>query len=171
MDHRAKYRLIVAVTEDWAIGKDGDMLVRNPDDLKRFKRLTTGHTVIMGRRTLESLPGGRPLPHRENIVLTRNGHAEGDGAGYRVARGLKEAKALVAPEEDEVFVIGGETVYRSLLPCVDECLVTLYHVRRPDADTWFPNLDAICGWRLAAREPGGTTPDGTPFDYLTYVRE
>ena len=169
MDHRAKYRLIVAATEDWAIGKDGDMLVRNPDDLKRFKQLTSGHTVIMGRRTLESLPGGRPLPHRENIVLTRSDAPSGEG--YRIARGLKEAKALVAPEEDEVFVIGGETVYRSLLPWVDECLVTLHHVRRPDADTWFPNLDAIGGWRLVARESGGTTPDGTPFEYLTYVRE
>ncbi len=169
MDHRPKYRLIVAVTEDWAIGKDGDMLVRNPCDLKRFKRLTTGHTVIMGRRTLESLPGGRPLPNRANIVLTRSGDAQGEG--YRTARGLKEAKALVASEEDEVFVIGGETVYRSLLPWVDECLVTLHHVRRPDADTWFPDLDAIDGWTLSEREPGGTTPDGTPFEYLTYVRE
>ncbi len=169
MDQRAKYLLIVSVTEDWAIGKDGCMLVRNPDDLRRFKTLTTGHTVIMGRRTLESLPGGRPLPNRANIVLTRSLDAE--GAGYQIARGLKEAKGLVAPAEDEVFVIGGETVYRSLLPCVDECLVTLHHVERPDADTWFPNLDAIDGWTLAEREPGGTTPDGTPFEYLTYVRE
>lgn len=169
MDGHPTYKLIVSVTEDWAIGKDGGMLIRNPADLKRFKELTTGHTVIMGRRTLESLPGGHALPNRANIVLTRTGEADVDG--YAVARGLKEAKALVSASEDVAYVIGGEAVYRSLLPCVDECLVTMHHVRRPDADTWFPDLDAIEGWTIARKDAGGVTPDGVKFDYLTYVRE
>lgn len=162
------YRVLVSVTSDWAIGKDGAMLVRNPADMKRFKELTWDHTVIMGRRTLESLPHGAALPHRTNIVLTRKGSMEAEGV--LVARGLKEAKALVAPDESEVWIVGGEAVYRSFLPCVDECLVTLNHVERPDADTWFPNLDEIPGWELVKREEGGVTPEGVAFDYLTYRR-
>ena len=162
-----RLKVLVSVTEDWAIGKDGAMLVGNPADLKRFKELTTGGTVIMGRRTLESLPGAKPLPHRRNIVLTRADLSNVEG--IEVAHGIREAKNLIGDGGD-AWIVGGEAVYRSFLPCVDECLVTLNHVKRPDADTWFPDLDELDNWELAEREEGGTTPDGTAFEFLTYRR-
>lgn len=167
-----RLRLLVSVTRDWAIGKNGAMLVRNPADLKRFKELTTGHVVLMGRRTLESLPGGRPLPHRRNIVLSRSSDLATDLGieDVEVAHGLKEAKELAGVGKGDVWVIGGEAVYRSFLPCVDECLVTFHDIERPDADTWFPNLDEHPAFELATIEPGGTTADGVDFEYRTYRR-
>ena len=107
-------RAIVAVSQSWGIGKDGHLLFRISADLQRFKALTTGHTVIMGRKTLESLPGGRGLPNRRNLVLTRQKRFIPDRA--EAVHSLEELLALAG---SDAFVIGGQAVYEQLLPHCD----------------------------------------------------
>lgn len=155
---------IVAVCDDWGIGRDGAMLVRNRDDMRHFVERTTGHAVIMGRRTLESLPGGRPLRDRRNIVLTRDGSLARDGV--ETAGSVQEALRAVA-EESEAWVIGGEQIYRQLLPHCERAVVTKNHCVRP-ADTFFPNLDDDPAWSVAEVGPQGRTPEGVAFEFVTY---
>lgn len=163
---------IVAVCDGWAIGKDGGMLVRNAADMRQFVRRTTGHTVLMGRRTLESLPGGRPLKDRRNVVLTRDRTFA--RAGVEAAGSLAQAFELVA-NDDEVWVIGGGQVYRAALPFCTRAVVTRNHCTRP-ADTFFPDLDADQAWRASERIGQGekgdalVTDEGIPFELLTYER-
>lgn len=157
---------IVAVCDDWGIGAGGGMLVENREDMRHFVACTTGHPVIMGRRTLESFPGGRPLRNRRNVVLTRD--ASFSREGVEVARSVNEALAAVAGEE-LAWVIGGGEVYRQLLPLCDEAVVTHNHCIRP-ADAFFPDLASDPAWQVADRRDGGITPDGIPFDFITYRR-
>ena len=161
-----KLSAIVAVCDDWGIGLDGGMIVENREDMRHFVACTTGHPVIMGRRTLESLPGGRPLKNRRNVVLTRDASFSPDGV--EVAHSVEEALGAVAGEE-EAWVIGGGQVYELLLPHCVEAVVTRNHCVRP-SDTRFPNLDARPDWRLAEVREGGVTPDGVPFDFAIYHR-
>ena len=161
-----KLSAIVAVCDDWGIGLDGGMIVENREDMRHFVACTTGHPVIMGRRTLESQPGGRPLRNRRNVVLTRD--ATFSPEGVEVARGVEEALDAVAGEE-EAWVIGGGQVYELLLPHCEEAVVTRNHCYRP-SDTRFPNLDARPDWRLAEVREVGVTPDGVPFDFAIYRR-
>ena len=132
-----KLSAIVAVSDDWGIGYEGDMIVSNRADMKHFVSCTTGHPVIMGRKTLDSFPGGRPLKNRRNIVLTRDEHFAREGV--EVVHSVDEARAAVA-DEDEAWVIGGEEVYRQFLPYCAQAVVTKNHCLRL-ADTHFPNLD------------------------------
>lgn len=157
---------IVAVCDDWGIGLDGDMVVHNRADMRRFVELTMGHPVIMGRRTLESFPGARPLKGRRNVVLTRD--ASFSPEGVEVAHTVEEALAAVA-DEPEAWVIGGGQVYAELLGRCARAEVTRNHCVRP-CDTRFPDLDADDAWELAHVEPGGVTDDGVAFDFATYVR-
>lgn len=161
-----KLSAIVAVCDDWGIGLDGGMVVENREDMRHFVSCTTGHAVIMGRRTLESFPGGRPLKNRRNIVLTRDRTFAREGA--EVVHSLEEA--LLAVREDEVaWVIGGGEVYRQLLPHCDEAIVTRNHCVRA-CDAFFPNLDEDPNWELETVREGGVTPDGVTFDFATYRR-
>lgn len=155
---------IVAVCDDWGIGLGGDMLVRNREDMRSFVRHTTGHTVLMGRKTLESFPGAKPLKDRRNVVVTRDAAFRPDGA--ETAGSLEEALALVA-EDDEVWVIGGGQVYRALLPYCSRAVVTKNHCTR-EADIFFPDLDADPAWAVESVEPGGVTKGGVPFEFVTY---
>lgn len=157
---------IVAVCDDWGIGRDGGMLVRNRDDMRHFVACTTGHAVIMGRRTLESFPGGRPLKDRRNVVLTRD--ATFTREGVETVGSVEEALRVVEGE-DEAWVIGGEQVYRQLLDRCERAVVTRNHCVR-EADTFFPNLDEDENWEVEEVRPGGTTPEGVPFDFVTYSR-
>lgn len=155
---------IVAVCDDWGIGLDGGMVVRNREDMRHFVSCTTGRPVIMGRRTLESFPGGRPLKNRRNIVLTRDPGFLCEGA--EVVHGVEEALRAVEGE-DEAWVIGGGEVYRQLLPLCSRAVVTRNHcVRRVDAH--FPNLDASPDWTVSGIREGGVTEEGIPFDFVTY---
>ena len=155
--------LIVAVDRDWSIGKDGRLLVRIPADQQLFMRETTGKTVIMGRKTLESLPGGLPLAKRENIVLSKDESFRIKGAS--VARTVEEALELVKNKNPrDVFVIGGESIYRQFLPYCQTAHVTWIDYRY-DADTRFPNLDEEPGWRLAQE-----SEEQTYFDLCYYFR-
>ena len=155
--------LIVAVDRDWSIGKDGRLLVRIPADQQLFMRETTGKTVIMGRKTLESLPGGLPLAKRENIVLSKDENFRVKGAS--VARTVEEALDLVKDKNPrDIFVIGGESIYRQFLPYCQTAHVTWIDYRY-DADTRFPNLDEEPGWRLAQE-----SEEQTYFDLCYYFR-
>ena len=163
---------IVAACDDWGIGLGGGMVVENHADMRHFVACTTGHTVLMGRRTLESFPGGHPLRNRRNVVLTRDGSFA--RAGVEVAATLEGALALTAGD-DEVWVLGGGQVYREALPLCSRAVVTRNHCVR-EADTYFPNLDADPSWQVRGRvdadEKGNPlqTAEGVPFEFVTYER-
>lgn len=154
---------IVAVDENWGIGQNGELLARVSADLRRFKALTTGHAVILGRKTLQTFPGGKPLPGRENLIMSTIMRDAPPGA--RVFRTLDE---LLAYAPEDAFVIGGETVYRGLLPCCDRIYVTKLHRTFP-ADAWFPDLDGTEGWEIVEAE-GPFEENGISFSYVTYER-
>ncbi len=151
---------IVAVSENFGIGKDNDLLFHIHADLKRFKELTSGHTVIMGRKTLQSLPGGRGLPNRRNIVITHDPDFTADRA--EIVHSLEEAIALA---DDDAFVIGGESIYRALLPYCDKVYLTQVYATG-DADAFFPSLE---GWHIDY-ESELLEEDGLAFRYINYVR-
>ena len=160
-------RMIAAVDENWGIGKDGKLLVSIPEDLARFRKITMGHTVVCGRKTLESFPGGKPLKNRENIVMTRNELYTIKGA--KAVHSIPELLSLCAEiPGEEIFVIGGGTLYRSLLPYTDICEITRID-RRFEADTTFPNLDASGEWEIAERGEKQVYGDLT-YRFLTYRR-
>ena len=128
--------IVVAIALDGAIGRGNDLLWHLPADLKRFKELTTGHTILMGRKTFDSLPRG-PLPNRRNIGVSRSLTAR---EGVEVYPTIKEA--LKACESDEeVFIIGGGEIYRQLLPHTDRIYLTRVQATFPDAEVFFPELD------------------------------
>ena len=138
--------IIVAVASDGAIGRANDLLWHLPADLKRFKELTTGHTILMGRKTFESLPRG-PLPNRRNIIISRSLPAQ---PGAEVYPTLQQALEACASDE-EVFIIGGGEIYRQLLPNTEQIYLTRVQASFPDAEVFFPELDPT-EWIEEARE-------------------
>ncbi len=164
-------KAIVAVCDDWGIGCDGDMVVSNRADMRHFVNKTKGYSVIMGRKTLDSFPGGRPLRGRRNIVLTRDGSFEREGV--EVVHSVDEALAAVA--DDEVaWVIGGGAVYEQLLPYCVEAEITHNHVIH-EVDTRFPNLSRDSGWYVMERSDAraiapGEGDEGLTFEFVTYRR-
>ena len=158
-------KLIVAVSENWGIGKDNSLLFSIPTDMKFFRETTKGHTVVMGRKTLESFPGGKPLKNRINIVLSRN---LPEGEGYTVVRSVDELLEALKNVDDEAFIIGGESVYKLLLPYADTALVTKVSALVP-ADSFMPNLDEDECWKLeSVSEP--ISENGVEFSFCTYKR-
>lgn len=138
--------LVVAMSENRVIGRDNDLPWRLPADLAHFKRLTLGKPVIMGRKTCESI--GRPLPGRQNIVLTRDENFRAPGCD--ICLDLDQAMA-VAGNVDEVMIIGGAALYETLLERADRIYLTEVHARI-EGDTWFPELDSS-EWQEVSREP------------------
>ena len=158
--------LVAAVARGGVIGRAGEIPWRLPEDLVRFRSLTMGHPVVMGRKTWDSLPGRfRPLPGRRNVVVTRNPDWRGDGA--EPAASLAEALRLLEGAE-RVFVIGGGQLYAEALPLADELLLTEIEAD-VEGDTWFP------GWERSAFEEAGreehVSADGLEFSFVTYVRK
>ena len=155
--------LIVAVAQNWAIGKDGRLLVNIPADRQLFMKETTGKTVVMGRKTLESLPGGQPLGKRENIVLTRDENYRVKGAA--VCHSVEEAlRLLEGKDPEDIFIIGGQSIYEQFLPYCHTAHVTFVDYVY-DADTLFPNLEQNPDWRLAEE-----SDEQTYFDLCYYFR-
>lgn len=149
--------LIASVTRGGFIGADGDLAWRNSEDLRRFKELTLGHTLVMGRRTFDSI--GRPLPGRRTIVITRD--PQWSAAGVQTAGSVAEALAAAGP--GEVFVAGGGQIYAQTVDLADRLEIT--HVDAdPPGDTRFPIIDPS-RWRVVARQP----LDG--FTFTTYERQ
>lgn len=142
--------LIVAVDKQWAIGKNNQSLVSIPADLRYFRKLTQNHIVIMGRKTLESLPNQKPLPERHNIIISRNLSYQVNGAD--VVHSIEEAIELASnlTKKDfvnRIFVIGGGCIYEQMLPYCDIAYVTKIEYTY-EADTFFPNLDQRDDWKL-----------------------
>ena len=156
--------LIVAVDQNWAIGKDGDQLVYLKEDLKRFRTLTSGHTVILGRKTLATFPGGRPLKNRHNLILSRNPQFQAEGAEV-----FASVEELVQQADGDAFVIGGASVYEQLLPYCDTAYITKIHAGFP-ADTYFPDLDKSEEWEVV-EESESLEQDGIAYHYVTYRRK
>ena len=154
---------IVSVTSDWAIGKDGGLLVPNRADMRRFVQLTRGCTVLMGRKTLESFPGG-PLKGRRNMVVSRQeGYAPEGGEVFSTPEGALEATNA----DEKVWLLGGASIYQALLDKCERAYVTVNECVR-EADAWFPNLDESPDWEVEAREKGGVTEAGVPFEFVIY---
>ena len=157
--------LVAAVAHGGVIGRDNSIPWRIPEDVARFREVTMGHPVVMGRRTWDSIPDRfRPLPGRRNIVVTRNAKWYGDGA-ERVSS-LEDALDLAA-DAAEVFVIGGAQIYAAALPLADQLLLTEIDADIA-GDTLFPPIDGAV-FEEVEREPHGSG-DGPPFAFVRYVR-
>lgn len=156
---------IVAMDENGAIGRQGDLLCHLPADMRHFKEVTMGYSIVMGRKTFESFPR-RPLPGRQNIVITRN--AGWQYPGVTVAHSLDEA--LAAAQTDTVFIIGGAQVYEQALPHVDVLHLTVIHARWATADAFFPVLD-LNDWQEVSREHHESDHrNAYEFDFITLTR-
>ena len=159
--------IIVAVDKNWAIGKDNKLLVSIPADMKMFRQETSGKVVVMGRRTLESFPNGLPLKNRTNIVLTSNKNYDAKGAQvvHTLEELLEEIKKY--PAED-VYCIGGDIVYKLLLPYCDVAHITKIDFAY-EADRYFPNLDEMPEWKVTAQSEEQTYFD-LEYRFVKYER-
>jgi len=158
-------KLIVAVYDDWGIGKNGTQPVALSADRKFFRETTRGATVIVGRRTTEDFPGQKPLPGRQNIVLSRSGQ---EIPGFTLC-GSPEEAAEMTKNEQSVFVIGGGSIYRQMLPVCSEAFVTKVHIR-PESDTFFPDLDRDPDWEMAEVLQSGEE-NGIFYEMCRYRRK
>ena len=155
--------LIVAIGRDGAIGNNGDLLWNIPSDLKRFKSLTMGHPVIMGRKTWDSLPK-KPLPGRRNIVLTRNKNFKAEGA--EIVDSVEEAMRI--SQGDSPFIIGGAEIYKIFLPYVNTLFLTQVEAENPDADTRLNiNLE---DWRIIEESGFEFQPGAPTYRFVTLKR-
>lgn len=157
--------LIAAAAENNALGKDNDLLWHLPDDFKRFKRLTSNHHIIMGRKTFETFP--QPLPNREHIVITRQPNYAPNGC--KVVHHIEDALQL-AKDDDEIFIIGGGEIYVLGLPFANKIELTRIHANF-EADTFFPKIDAE-KWKLVNEIfHSKDEKHAVNFTYLTYFRK
>jgi dihydrofolate reductase len=160
--------IIVAISQENAIGKNGQLLCHLPSDLQHFKQITSGKTVVMGERTFFSLPK-HPLPNRKNIVLTDVPNKTFEGA--QSVYSIEEIVDLFSKTDEEIFIIGGGMVYRQMMPFADKLYITHIHHSWADADTFFPEIDSNT-WTLTQSE---TMPadDKNPYDYsfAEYIRK
>ena len=160
-------KAILSADRNWGIGNGNKLLVSIPSDMKFFRQTTTGKVVVMGRKTLESFPNGQPLKNRTNIVLTEN-------PDYRVKDAVivhsKEEllKTLEQYDTEDIYIIGGESIYRMMLPYCDTVLVTKID-RAFQADTFFPDLDKMEEWEMTEEGEEQTCFDLT-FCFTTYKR-
>ena len=137
---------VLSADKNWAIGYKGDLLVKIPNDMKMFRTLTTGNVIVMGRKTLESFPNGQPLPNRVNIVMTQN--PDYQAKGCVIVHSTKELlEELKNYPDKQVYVVGGESIYRELLPFCEEAYVTRIDYEY-QADRYFPNLDEMEDWEM-----------------------
>jgi dihydrofolate reductase len=156
--------IIAVVGKNNEIGKGNELLCRLPADLKHFKEITAGHTVIMGRKTFESLPKG-PLPNRRNIVISRNKDLKIEGAEVYSSLDYALIKLL---DENEVFIIGGAQIYKQVLPIADKLYLTKIHAGFPEADAFFPEV-VWNVWREVSRETfPADEKNPYPFSFLEY---
>ncbi len=159
--------MIVVVDENWNIGRDGGLLVHLPGDLRYFKEKTSGKTIVIGRKTLESFPGAKPLPGRRNIVLTRQ--ADYRPGNCETCASREEAMALLGKDTKDVFISGGETVYRQFFQDCDRYFVTKIYASF-DADRSFPRLDGRedlgIVWKSDRQEE-----NGVQYQWFLYERK
>ena len=157
--------LIVAVYDDWGIGRDGTQPIALSADRKFFREMTKGAMVIAGRRTIGDFPGQKPLPGRVNVALTRS---DMEIPGFTVCHSAEEAAELAAAAQ-RAMVIGGGSIYKQMLPYCDTAYITKVHVA-PESDTWFPNLDELEDWYVAESMLSGEE-NGSGYEMLLYKRK
>ena len=157
--------LIVAVYDDWGIGRDGTQPIALSADRKFFRETTRGATVIAGRRTVEDFPGKKPLPGRVNVVLSRN---TSQIPGFTLCGSVEEA-AQITKDSQRTMVIGGGSIYRQMLPLCDKAYITKVHVT-PESDTYFPNLDEDPAWVLSEVLMSGEE-NGISYEMCLYTRK
>lgn len=160
--------IIVAVDSNWAIGNKDSLLVSIPNDHKHFREETTGKVVVLGRKTLQTFPQGQPLKNRRNIILSRDENYEVKDA--QVVHSVEELlRQLEQYDTEKVYIIGGESIYRQLLPYCDTAHVTkIDHAY--EADTYFPNLDEDPEWEITADSEEQTYFD-IPYTFVRYERK
>lgn len=157
--------LIVAVYDDWGIGRDGTQPIALNADRKFFRETTRGAMVIAGRKTIADFPGQKPLPGRVNVALSRNAQ---EIPGFTLCRSPEEAVEL-AKTVEKCFVIGGGSIYRQMLDLCDTAYITKVHIT-PESDTFFPNLDEMEDWYIADNLLSGEE-DGIAYEMLLYKRK
>lgn len=159
--------MIVAIANNNVIGKDNKLIWRLPEDLKRFKTITSGKTIIMGRKTFESL--GRVLPNRVHIVLTKNKDYHYEHEQVKIVNNVEELKPYIESQE-EYFVIGGEAIYKMLMPLAKKMYITKLY-EDFDGDTFFPQIDENV-WKVVKQEKGIKNEDN-PYDYeyIDYIKK
>lgn len=160
--------MVVAVDNHWAIGCKNELLVSIPNDHKMFRQMTTGKVVVLGRKTLETFPQGLPLKNRTNIILSRNEKFQVKDA--TVVHSEKELlEELKQYDTQDVYIIGGESIYRMMLPYCDTVHVTKID-HEYEADAYFPNLDELPEWEITADSDEQTYFD-IPYVFLKYERK
>lgn len=160
--------MIVAVDSNWAIGHKGKLLVSIPEDMQFFRRETTGKVVVMGRKTLESFPNGLPLKNRVNVVIAKD--KEYNVKDAIICHSIEEALEVLKQYNDEdIYVIGGESVYRQFLPYCSVAHVTKINYSY-DADTYFPNLDEMDEWTIEESSDERTYFD-LEYEFVKYVKK
>lgn len=159
--------LIVAVDANWGIGKNNDLLFHVPEDMKFFRKMTLEKTVVCGKNTLLSFPGSKPLPKRKHFVLTHQNFEQNENLVVvdSIDTLLEKTKEIPA---DDIFVIGGESVYRQLLPFCKKAYVTRFLTTDPEADTFFPNLDENVDFVLIDAGEEQVSENGIRFKFTIY---
>ena len=167
--NKSKHQIcaIVAMGDDFEIGFNGDLIWHIKEDLKRFKSMTMGHPIIMGRKTRESLP--KALPGRTNIVITRNPNYTAPDS--LIAHSLEEAIEIAKKAEgsDKIFIIGGGQIYEEAFPLLDSLEITHVYDSPYDVDTFFPEV-TMDDWELTAKTDMFETPDGLRYDFESFSR-
>ena len=160
---------ISAVDKNWAIGNKGQLLISLPEDQKGvFRKYTSGHTVVFGRKTLETFPGQRLLPNRVNVIMSRSYEFEKDGAV--ILHSTDELQDFLLLSEDEVYLIGGASLYNSLITLCDKAIITSIRAEY-EADCYFPNLDEDPDWVLDYEEDPIMSEKGVEFTVKHYSRK
>ncbi len=161
-------KIVVAVDNNWAIGNKNQLLVSIPNDHKNFRRLTIGKVVVLGRKTLETFPQGQPLSGRTNIILSRDeSYKAGDAIiVHSVDELLEKVKAY---NSDDVYIIGGDSIYKQFLPYCDEAIVTRVD-HEYEADAYFPNLDEDSAWKIVDESDDETYFD-LDYKFVTYKKK
>lgn len=159
--------LIVAFGDHYEIGQNGTMPWHLPEDLKHFKEVTSGRTILMGRRTFESLPG--VLPKRQHVIITADPAFQKNHKRVRISHNLEQELRAAQKNDEEIFVIGGGQIYREALPYVQRLYLTLVHGTFPEADTFFPTID-YRQWQEIDRSERAQTEEGLSYEFVTYQR-
>jgi dihydrofolate reductase len=157
--------IIASADQNWGIGYENHLLARVPEDMKQVSAKTKGKVIVMGRKTLESFPGGKPLADRTNIVLTENRSFTAENA--LVAHGISDLMNKLKNYEGEVYVFGGESIYRQLLPYCSKAYITRFHTAF-QADAFLPCFDMLEGWDLVEEGPVQISRTGLKFQFLEY---
>ncbi len=160
--------IIVAVGRNYGIGLNNDLIYNIPEDKKYFRSMTLGKTIVMGRKTLESMPNGKPLPKRRNVVLSRN--PEYYAEGVDICHSFEELSELLkdVPDED-IFIIGGAEIYNEFLPRCNIAYITWVEGEK-QADKFFPKIDKLPEWKLVS-ESEEKEFDGVKFSFCKYIKE